>query len=77
VFAGAGGKKITGKAEVGFVSSKQTAYLSKVRATTANIPVEGGTHTGPVTSLPQPGIGSTVHCSSSFLYTALYYSSYN
>ena len=37
---GSSTKKITGKAGVGFVSDKQRSHLSKVKATTASIPLE-------------------------------------
>ena len=44
-------KKITGKADVGFVSDKQRTYPSKVKATTASIPIDTS-HTMPPQSKP-------------------------
>lgn len=37
---GPSAKKITGKADVGFVSDKLKSHVSKVKAITANIPVD-------------------------------------
>lgn len=54
-------KKITGKADVGFVSDKQKTYPAKVTAKTASIPHDAGyvPPNRPTSSYPMQGKGDS------------------